>query len=75
MPDTTVPADSQTSAEETARGEGDELHQLPGGDVPVMTSANGTPLSDDENSLRVAYESPAFQVSFHADQRVMAEPC
>ncbi len=60
MPDTTRPTLSDSTESETTRGDGGELHQRPGGDVPVMTSANGTPLSDDENSLRAGVRGPTL---------------
>jgi catalase len=40
------------------RGAGGELHQRPNGGAPVMTSAQGVPLSDDENSLRAGARGP-----------------
>lgn len=35
------------------RGEGGETHQVAGGSVPVLTTQQGIPVSDDQNSLRV----------------------
>ena len=35
------------------RGAGGEVHQASGGDVPVLTTQGGVPVSDDQNSLRV----------------------
>jgi len=39
--------------EDLSRGTGGELHQTAGGDTPVLTTQQGTPVSDDQNSLRV----------------------
>ena len=35
------------------RGEGGELHQIASGDMPVLTTAQGGPVSDDQNSLKI----------------------
>ena len=32
-----------------SRGEGGELHQTARGDIPVLTTAQGGPVSDDQN--------------------------
>jgi hypothetical protein len=34
-------------------GNGGEIHQVAGGDVPILTTQQGIPVSDDQNSLRV----------------------
>ena len=39
--------------EKIMRGIGGETHQVAGGDVPVLTTQQGTPVSDDQNSLKV----------------------
>ena len=41
------------------RGKGGELHQLAEGDTPVLTTAQGGPVSDDQNTWRDAYTTPA----------------
>ena len=38
---------------EIKRGPGGETHQVAGGDVPVLTTQQGVPVADDQNSLRV----------------------
>ena len=45
------------------RGGGDELHQAPAGDA-VMTTAQGAPLSDGQNSLRVGDRGPTLLEDF-----------
>ena len=37
----------------TAAGTGGELHQMSTGNLPTLTTSNGTPISDDQNSLKV----------------------
>ena len=54
---------SQTKGNESfviARGKGGEFHQLAGGDVPTMTTQQGLPIADDQNSLRVGARGPTL---------------
>ncbi|MGN7869528.1 catalase [Paracoccus sp. 22332] len=44
----------------TETGSGGELHQKAGGDVPPLTTQVGTPVSDDQNSLRVGRRGPTL---------------
>ena len=46
-------------------GAGGETHQRAGGDSPVMTSAHGVPIEDDNNSLRAGERGPTL-MSDHA---------
>ena len=55
---------------EAARGNGGELHQTSGGDVPVLTTQQGTPVSDDQNSLRVGPRGPATLEDFHLREKI-----
>ena len=41
-----------------SRGEGGELHQTATGDIPVLTTAQGGPVSDDQNSLKIGAARP-----------------
>ena len=34
------------------RGTGGETHQVASGDTPILTTQQGTPVADDQNSLR-----------------------
>lgn len=43
---------------ETEVGNGGELHQRAGGDRPVLTTAQGHPVADDQNSLRAGTRGP-----------------
>jgi catalase len=40
------------------RGNGGELHQIAAGDVPVLTTAQGGPVADDQNTLKVGERGP-----------------
>src|ERR1700750_1744397 len=52
------------------RGEGGELHQIARGDVPVLTTAQGGPVSDDQNSLKVGSRGPALLEDFHFREKI-----
>lgn len=55
--------------EETlTRGSGGELHQTADGDTPVLTTNLGTPVSDDQNSLKIGPRGPN---TFFSDTRVV----
>jgi catalase len=56
--------------DEASRGKGGELHQTSGGDVPVLTTQQGTPVSDDQNSLRVGPRGPATLEDFHLREKI-----
>ena len=52
------------------RGEGGELHQIAAGDVPVLTTAQGGPVSDDQNSLKVGPRGPTLLEDFHFREKI-----
>ncbi|GGJ44746.1 catalase [Neoroseomonas lacus] len=52
------------------RGSGGELHQVAGPDTPVMTTAQGGPISDDQNSLKVGARGPALIEDFHLREKL-----
>jgi len=51
-------------------GKGGELHQTAGSDVPVLTTQQGTPVSDDQNSLRIGPRGPATLEDFHLREKI-----
>ncbi len=51
-------------------GNGGELHQKSVGDVPMLTTQQGTPVSDDQNSLRVGARGPATLEDFHLREKI-----
>jgi catalase len=52
------------------RGAGGELHQVAAGDVPVMTTAQGGPVSDDQNSLKIGPRGPTVLEDFHFREKI-----
>jgi catalase len=53
-----------------ATGQGGEIHQVAGGDVPVLTTQQGIPVSDDQNSLRIGARGPAALEDFHFREKL-----
>jgi catalase len=49
---------------------GGELHQTAAGDVPVLTTQQGTPISDDQNSARIGARGPAALEDFHLREKI-----
>ncbi|MGF1627429.1 MAG: catalase [Alphaproteobacteria bacterium] len=52
------------------RAPGGELHQQAGGDVPVLTTRQGTPVSDDQNSLKIGSRGPTALEDFHFREKI-----
>jgi len=42
------------------RGEGGETHQISRGDVPPLTTQQGVPVADDQNSLKIGSRGPTL---------------
>ncbi|MEN3794839.1 catalase [Fulvimarina sp. MAC3] len=51
-------------------GHGGEIHQTAGGDVPVMTTQGGTPVSDDQNSLKAGARGPTLIEDQHFREKI-----
>jgi catalase len=52
------------------RGDGGELHQVATGDMPVLTTAQGGPVSDDQNSLKIGRRGPTVLEDFHFREKI-----
>ncbi|TAV48285.1 catalase [Rhizobium leguminosarum] len=69
---------SQTSPSDTAtihdqklhRGAGGELHQFAEDGMPLLTTAQGGPVSDDQNTLRLGARGPAVIDDFHFREKI-----
>ncbi len=51
-------------------GTGGEVHQTDRGKVPILTTQQGTPVSDDQNSLRVGARGPTTLEDFHLREKI-----
>src|SRR6201747_497534 len=66
-----APAGSVTIHDQKlSRGEGGELHQTAQGDTPVLTTAQGGPVSDDQNSLKIGPRGPTLMEDFHFREKI-----
>ena len=52
------------------RGEGGELHQTASGKRAVLTTAQGGPVSDDQNSLKIGPRGPTLIEDFHFREKI-----
>jgi catalase len=52
------------------RGEGGETHQVSGGSTPTLTTQQGIPVSDDQNTLRIGSRGPATLEDFHFREKI-----
>jgi catalase len=51
-------------------GNGGETHQTAGGDRPVLTTQQGIPVADDQNSLKIGARGPAALEDFHLREKI-----
>jgi catalase len=52
------------------RGKGGELHQTAAEDVPALTTQQGTPVADDQNSLKIGSRGPTLLEDFHFREKI-----
>jgi catalase len=52
------------------RGEGGELHQTASGETPLLTTAQGGPVADDQNSLKIGPRGPTLLEDFHFREKI-----
>ena len=60
----------KASAAREIRGNADELHQLAGGAHPVLTTNQGLPISDNQNSLRGTPRGPTLLEDFILREKI-----
>src|SRR4051794_18960419 len=56
--------------EQVERGAGGETHQVAGEGGPTLTTALGTPVSDDQNTLRIGERGPALIEDSHFREKI-----
>ncbi|HEY9344518.1 MAG TPA: catalase, partial [Inquilinus sp.] len=69
-PKRTAPDRTQIHDQTLVRGHGGELHQVAEGDTPVLTTAQGGPVSDDQNSLKIGERGPTALEDFHFREKI-----
>ncbi|NYT30162.1 catalase [Rhizobium sp. WYCCWR 11128] len=67
----TSPSDNATVHDQKLhRGAGGELHQFAEDGMPVLTTAQGGPVSDDQNTLRIGARGPALIDDFNFREKI-----
>jgi catalase len=51
-------------------GKGGETHQTAEGETPVLTTEQGIPIADDQNTLRAGARGPALLEDFHFREKI-----
>ncbi len=52
------------------RGRGGETHQVAEGEVPTLTTQQGVPVADDQNSLKIGDRGPTLMEDFHFREKI-----
>ena len=60
----------KSTSEKTLKTRGGETHQTAGADVPVLTTQQGIPVYDDQNSLKVGSRGPTTLEDFHLREKI-----
>lgn len=55
---------------EVVAGPGGETHQMATGDTPVLTTQQGIPIADDQNSLKAGARGPTLLEDFHLREKL-----
>ncbi|MEO2088930.1 MAG: catalase, partial [Gemmataceae bacterium] len=61
---------SKADGADGGAGKGGETHQVAQGNAPVLTTSQGVPVSDDQNTLRVGARGPALLEDFHFREKI-----
>ncbi len=68
---TQLSTDRVTNHDQTlTRGQGGELHQTAEDGFEVLTTSQGAPVADDQNTLRVGPRGPALMEDFHFREKI-----
>ena len=61
---------SKVPSPKETRGAAGEVHQIAGNGVPTLTTQQGVPVSDDQNTLRIGAQGPALLEDFHFREKI-----
>src|SRR5262245_33432587 len=61
---------AQYADQRVMTGAGGEVHQSAGGDTPDLTTQQGIPVADDQNSLKVGLRGPTALEDFHFREKL-----
>jgi catalase len=65
-----IPADAVSNSFAEPQAPGGETHQTAGGDVRTLTTAQGIPVADDQNSLKQGARGPALLEDSHFREKM-----
>jgi catalase len=65
-----IGAQSHAAGFETETGPGGELHQLASSATGTLTSQQGVPIADDQNSLKIGERGPTLLEDFHFREKI-----
>jgi hypothetical protein len=60
----------QLMDQKVTRGSGGEIHQVAENGVPQLTTQQGVPVADDQNSLKIGNRGPAALEDFHLREKI-----
>ncbi len=61
---------AQYADQNVIRGSGGEIHQTADGDRPILTTQQGVPVADDQNSLKIGGRGPTALEDFHFREKL-----
>jgi catalase len=61
---------AQYADQHVSTGPGGEVHQTASGDTPVLTTQQGIPVADDQNSLKIGARGPTALEDFHFREKL-----
>ena len=67
---TAKPRNTRGEAGSETPGHGGELHQVAGGDVAILTTQQGIPVADDQNSLKAGPRGPTLLEDAHFREKI-----
>ena len=62
--------DAGNTGTELTTGTGGETHQTASGDTPLLTTQQGIPVADDQNSLKAGARGPTLLEDFHFREKI-----
>lgn len=65
-----APKEATMGDARVGRGPGGETRQTAGGNVPVLTTQQGIPVADDQNSLKAGRRGPTLLEDFHFREKI-----
>ena len=61
---------AQYADQQVVTGPGGDVHQTASGDTPVLTTQQGIPVADDQNSLKIGTRGPTALEDFHLREKI-----